>query len=407
MRSDEQELGRDVRRELEALDRALSGEPVDAELDAVATLARDLRASRPEPTTDFAGRLDERVADGFASEEGGPSPFAVRVREWMAGARPARVIAPAAAMATVVLVASVALLQSGGGGDATSPVVEDIAPEQEPGDLGRGAEAAPSTGADGESAAAAPEPDTLDEIPPTATTVPTPPTDDRERVAPGSDREVESSASLSLSADGDEFEEVADGVVEITDRYKGFVVSSDESTSGETSRASFELEIPSDRLSEALADLSELAHVEARTEETLDITAPTVTARQRLTDARAEVDALLGQLADADTPKETVRIRDRLAIARAEVAAAKEELQQLARRANYSDVRVTVTSDGGGDGEWGADDAVEDIGDALSTVGGITLIAAAILLPLGLAVALAVFASRRSVRRGRERALGD
>ena len=395
-RSEEQELDREVRRELEALDRALAGEPVDAEFDAVATLARELRETRPAPSSDFTESLDERAAAGFTAGGGAPpSRFAARVRGWLAGARPMQVVAPAGAVATVVLVASVAVIQSGGGGveDATSPIAEQSTQSESTADGGRDAAAAETLEAPDSGAAG------------TALPVPSPPSQDRERVAPGSDREVESSATLSLSADGDEFAEASDGVVEITDRYKGFVVSSDESEFGDTSRATFELEIPSDRLSEALADLSGLAHVESRTEDTLDITAPTVTARQRLTDARAEVDALLGQLAEAESPKETEDIRSRLDIARAEVAAAKEEFQQLVRRANYADVRVTLTSDAGGDGDWGADDAVEDIGDSLSTAGGIALITGAIALPIALLVALVAFAWRRSVRRGRERAL--
>lgn len=412
-RSEDLELDREVRRELDALDRALAGEPVDAEFDAVATLARELRETRPEPDAAFAEELDRRAAGGFPARDGAPpSRFAVRVREWLAGVRPMWIAAPAGAVATVVLVASVAVIQSGGGEDATSPVAEQSTQGEPAADTGRDAAAAetleaPDTGAAGGTAPPGESELNADEALPTTPTVPSPPTQDRERVAPGSDREVERSATLALSADGDEFAEAADGVVEITDRYKGFVVSSDESEFGDTSRATFELEIPSDRLSAALADLSELAHVESRTEDTLDITAPTVTARQRLTDARAEVDALLGQLSEADTPKETEDIRARLDVARAEVAAAKEEAQLLARRANYADVRVTLSSDDGGEGDWGADDAVDDIGDALSTAGGIALITAAILLPIAFLVALVALAWRRSVRRGRERALGD
>jgi hypothetical protein len=132
-----------------------------------------------------------------------------------------------------------------------------------------------------------------------------------------------------------------------------------------------------------------------------------VNARQQLTDARTQVEGLLSQLATADSPEETDRIQARLDIARSDAAAAKAEVQKLARRANYSDVRVTVTSDGGGDGDWGIDEAIDDIGDALSTAGGVALVTAAIILPIALVVALIALAWRRSVRRGRERALGD
>ena len=178
------------------------------------------------------------------------------------------------------------------------------------------------------------------------------------------------------------------------------MLSSEESSSGERSRAVFDLEIPSDKLSPALADLSALAHVESRSEDPQDITAQTSTARQQLADARAQVKGLLGQLAAADTTKETDRIQARLDIARAEAAAAKAEAQRLARRANFSDVRVTVTSDGGGDGDWGIEEAIDDLGSALSTAGGIAIVSAAIILPIGLVIALIGLAWRRSFAAG-------
>lgn len=397
---EEHDLSAEARRELDALDRALAGEPVDAELDAVARLARDMRASRPTPSEGYARRLDQRAADGFPPERGSPSDFAIRVRAWLAGVRPMRLLAPAGAVATVLVVASVAVIQSGGGEDGDALQRPDT--PQSPAGVESAAE--PSGGG----TAPAPEQFELqDDGAPAPTTVPAPPTADRDRVAPGEDRKVERSATLALSTEGEEFEDVADGVVEVTDRYDGFVISSEESASGETSRAVFELEIPAESLSAALADLSALAHVEARSEDALDITAPTVTARQRLTDARTEVEGLLSQLASAETPKESKEIRFRLDLARAEVAQAKAEFQRLARRANFSDVRVTLTSDGGGDGDWGIDEALDDIGDSLSTAGGVALISAAIVLPIALVVALIAFAWRRSVRRGRERALGD
>ena len=413
MRQREQhDLSEEARRELDALDRALAGEPVDAEFDGVARLARDLRAERPAIPADFATRLDARVEDGFRPEPGSSSGAGSRFREWIAGIRAMRVIAPAGAVATVVVVASVAVIQSGGGEtgaplDGTEQTATATAPA--PTDEVRGeADAAPAipedAGALGEASGGVAEQFSED----SAVQDTLGAGGDSEAVAPGErGRKVEQSAALSLSADGDEFETVTDGVVEVTDQYGGFVLASEASSSGERSRAVFDLEIPSGRLSAALADLSALAHVEARSEDTEDITAQTVTARQRLADARAQVKGLLGQLAAADTPKQTDRIQARLDIARSEAAVAKAEAQRLARRADFSDVRVTVTSDGGGDGDWGIEEAIDDIGDALSTAGGVALVSAAIVLPIGIVIALIGLAWRQSVRRGRERALGD
>ena len=40
----------EIERELEALDRALAGEPVEPDLEHLAQLARELRSERPQPT---------------------------------------------------------------------------------------------------------------------------------------------------------------------------------------------------------------------------------------------------------------------------------------------------------------------------------------------------------------------
>jgi hypothetical protein len=389
---EDHELSVEARRELEALDRALAGEGVDPELEGVATLARELRASRPHMPERLAANLDERTASGFASAA---PPKSERLRHWLTGIRPIQVLAPAGAIAAIAVVVSVAVIR-GDGGDAgpmagTTPVAEEDTepvPGQEaqlsaPG--GAPVDAGASTGS-----------------------VPRGPTIDpgSGRLAPRqNERAIESSASLGLSTDADEFDGVADDVIAVTDRYSGLVVSSDETTSGETSRATFELAIPSDRLQEALADLSALAHVQSRSEATEDITAPTVNARANLTDAQAEVEALLRQLGEADTPSETREIRARLDIARAQVAEARDDVRRLARRADLATVLVIVTSDGAGDGDWGVEEALDDVGDVLSTAAGVTLVSLAVLVPLALVLALVALAYRLAVRRGRERAL--
>ena len=61
--------------------------------------------------------------------------------------------------------------------------------------------------------------------------------------------------------------DVADGVIDVSDRYDGIVVSSQVSENAEgRSTAHIELAIPADGLQDALADLSELADVSSRSE---------------------------------------------------------------------------------------------------------------------------------------------
>src|ERR687896_290875 len=77
----------------------------------------------------------------------------------------------------------------------------------------------------------------------------------------------------------------------------------------------------------AVQRLSRLGRVRGLSRSTVDITASVVSARERLTDARAERKALLTQLADADTVNETESIRERLEIVSREIASARAALR--------------------------------------------------------------------------------
>jgi hypothetical protein len=233
---------------------------------------------------------------------------------------------------------------------------------------------------------------------------PAPPPSGRQGLAPGQEqRKVEHAAQLELSTDPEDVPDVADEVIGVTDRYEGIVVSSQVS-GGDRSVANFDLAIPAVRLQDALADLSELADVSARSESSLDITEPFVSSRERLTDARAELDSLLAQLADADTPREARSIRARIEIVRGQIAQARDELEDVARRARFARVAVTVEGDGGSGG-WTLGDAADDALDVLRTIAGVALVSFAILVPLGLLIAIGVLIARLGARRSRERVL--
>jgi hypothetical protein len=395
---DQHEISAVARRELEALDRALAGEAVESDLEAVAELARQLRAARPQTPAGFATALDQRAASGFAAGESRSALVGLRHR--LVGIPARRLLAPAAALATLAVVISVAVIQSSGpGDDPTRPSgIGTEAPQATPSPEGEGKGSAPKRGEALGGATPAAEPDLA--VPPDDPGLP------RDRLAPGQrQRAVERSAHVALSADADEFAEVSDGVVEVADRHRGIVLSASQSSSEETSQASFELAIPSGKLQQALADLSDLGHVESRSENSLDVTASVVGARARLADARSEVASLRRQLAGATTPRATDRIRERLRQARERAAEARTAVRRLDQRTRFATVAVTVSSDGSGDGEWGVSDALDDIAGAISTAAGVALISIAILLPLALLAALAAAVSRAAARRGRERAL--
>ena len=390
---DEGTLSAEAERDLAALDAALEGRPAP-ENEAIARLARDLRAKRPAPHPRFTEDLDERAAEGFRGA-GRPGPVA-RLRDRLAATPPRRMLAPAGALATLAVVAGVALSQTGGGDDSSSPTIE---PAQGPGDAqapGAGAESAPQ--AQGAPGAVAPQP------PPQVEDLGGAP--GRNGLVPGQDvRKVERAAQITLSTDEDEVPDVADDVIEVSDRYEGIVVSSQVSEDAEgRSSARIELAIPAESLQDALADLSDLADVSSRSESMLDVTEPFVSARERLTDARAELDSLLTQLAEADDPRETRSIRARIDLVREEIASARSELESVSRRARFANVSVTINGDGGS-GSWSLGDAADDALDVLRTVAGVALVSLAGLLPVALLGAIAWLAGRAAARRRRARAL--
>src|SRR3954471_18034076 len=81
----------------------------------VEELERELRAERQEPSQDFARRLDEWAEAGFPRDSGlgprlaGRGGFARRLWDRVTSTPPRRILLPAGAVATVAVVAGVAI----------------------------------------------------------------------------------------------------------------------------------------------------------------------------------------------------------------------------------------------------------------------------------------------------------
>jgi hypothetical protein len=195
--------------------------------------------------------------------------------------------------------------------------------------------------------------------------------------------------------------------VRVTDSVGGFVGTSSVTSGRE---ATFELRIPSDQLQRALRDLSRLAHVRERTQQTEDITSSVVSARDRLEDARAERASLLRRLSRADTDAESARLRARLHTVSRDIARYKAALSRVENRARFANVSVEVVADRSAaaaddGGAWTPGDALGDAGRILEVAAGVAVVTAAALLPIVLIAALAWLAGRRALRRRREAAL--
>jgi hypothetical protein len=345
-----------------------------------------LREDPPRPDPGWARELDRRAAAGFPRPPR-KSPWA-RLRPFLMPS-----LGFAATVLLVVGIASVDMSSDdeggSGGGSATSA---EHAADPSGGSSGGSEELRDASGSVAAPRSIPPNPGGGD-----------PDSDRREN------RKQEHSAALTLAAPPREIEDVADGILRVTDAAGGYVESSSVA-SGADARGSFQLRIPSARLPRAIAELSRLAHVRERTQATRDITAQSVSARERLREARREREGLLRALARATTLNETESIKARLRTVNGQIASARASVRRIDNRAAFANVAVELVADrdagaAADDGEWTPGDALSDALRVLEVAVGIGLIVLAIALPLGVIAALGLMASRAAGRRRRERAL--
>jgi hypothetical protein len=225
-------------------------------------------------------------------------------------------------------------------------------------------------------------------------------------------RKVEQSAELFLGAPADRIDGVARAVLAEVAEVGGIVDRSNVTTGSDAdaSGASFVLRIPSARLQEALGALSRLphAHMLSRSDDTTDVNERFVSLRRALANERAERDGLLRALRAATSEQETLRLKARLDVLERTIATSERAQRGLNARIAYSRVALTVDAeDGGGSGghSFTPRRALHDAGHVLSVTAGVILIAAAVLVPFVLLLALAWPFLRVRRRRQREQAL--
>ncbi|MGI8728551.1 MAG: DUF4349 domain-containing protein, partial [Solirubrobacteraceae bacterium] len=379
-------LSPEEHRELDALDRALAGEPVDRDLLELEQLVQDVRADAAQMSPGFAARLEHQAAEGFpASQE--PPKQRRRPRRWA--------LIPAGGALAAALVALVVVLGASESDD-DAQTSGPIAAKQESAQSARGDSASAPLAAPSADSSAAQDRAVAPPVPRT-----------RGPISPStSPRKVQRSATLKLSVPGDEVEATADDVIGTVDRFGGIVASSsiggDEQTGG---AASFDLRIPTERLDDALAALSKLGNVAERRQELVDITGSFTTVIDRLSDARAERRGLRRALGRAPSKARVDGLKARLRSASRRVARLEGELAALRRRADLATVSVTVGGDAdkaddgsGSGGSWSPGDAARDALRVLEVSAGVALIALAVAAPLALLGALVAF-GRRAGRR--------
>jgi hypothetical protein len=437
--------------EMQALDYALRGEPVGPEMSSLATLVSDLRAEREDIDQEFSASLDAWAAAGFprgqrpgAGESSSPNGAQglQGPRNWFTSTPPRRIFAPAFAAASVIVIAAVAISQSGnisGGSDSPSSgsspsgaIVDQAANSAESsGDTGIADSASSGSAGAGAAIETTPraiEPDAAPSSEALKRQVQAPldsfsAGDTARRESPGAvsgnlkkiqqNRKVERDAQLALAADPEDVPDVASRATDVTEQYDGHVLSSQVSGSSDSATATMELAIPSKNLDDAIADLSDLADVSSSSQGSDDITRPFISAREELNGFRAQRASVLKRLAAATTDQEEADLNAKLQVLNDEVANSRASVQRLQNKASISHVSLRISSDekigsgSGNDGGWDIGQAVHDAGHVLTVVAGVALISAAVLLPLAFLALLAGLAVRISRTRSRERALDE
>jgi Domain of unknown function (DUF4349) len=380
-----------------------SATALDPEERKLQELVLELRDDAPAPDPDFELRMNARVAAGFPSSRRGLRMPAFALR------RPQLAALGVAASLLVALVVAVSIDNGGSqsAGVAATSGARDAA--------GGGSAAVPESAAAPTQKAIAPAPSASTEsgapsssAGSTADSVigPVPPSPGGGFVG-GRNRKVERSAALTLATPKDKLSDVGDQVIAVTDRYRGFVLSSSVTSAGdEGSNGSFDLRIPVRSLRPALRDLSGLADVKSRTENANDVTASFVSARTRLQELNAERRGLLRRLENAPTDRAASAIRARIRIVNAQIESQTQVMNDLRRRTNYAAVSVTLQAkqgDSGGGG--GISDGARDLRDSLVDAANLSLRVLGVAIPIALVIALLWAGSGWFTRRRRESAL--
>ena len=180
-----------------------------------------------------------------------------------------------------------------------------------------------------------------------------------------------------------------------------------------TGYAEFELSVPSANLGQTMAALSRLrgASVLSRTDATQDVTGQLGGAGRRLADARELRTSLLRKLEIATTTAAIDSLDAQIRDANASIARDLATLRAMHRQVDFSSISVTINAalapghPVAHSGGFTIGRAAHDAGRVLVVAAGVALITLAVLVPVGMLVALGLWLAYAIRRRRREQAL--
>ena len=394
-RLDESPIDPEIAVSLDAIDATLAGEPVDPQYAELAELALLLSTERPQLEDEYARSLDQRVEGRFAHP-----PERVRSRR-------RRLWAPLGASVTALAaaVAVVVVLAGGSGGSSSGFSAGSTTASPATVTTSASSASASSAAADAGSAASSAS---AASAPPTRSAAPSPALQ-----LPPNGRKVVQSAQLSLSSAPNRIDDVSQEVFNVIGFEHGIVNSSEVTSTGNPNgNAQFQLSVPSGSLADTMTRLSELqyANVVSRTDASQDVNDQYGNDVRRLNDDKATRDSLLKQLGSAVTQQQIDSVHAQLKNVDGSIAGDEAAVSGLNNQVDFSKVQVTVQADAtpaavAHSNSFTIGKAAHDAGRVLTVVAGGALIALAVLVPVGLLVAIAWWIAAAVRRRRREHAL--
>lgn len=383
-------------------------------------LTLELRALRPSPSVAFTAELDARVTAGFAKAGEEEEGLLGRIARALRNGSPRRLALPAGAVALTALVVATAVIAIGETEhnvsaphhevDARGSIEREVASGPPPASSrGQGgqkgfeySDAPPASNLSGGAGTASPsagyQSSGSTSKYQTSAAEPT-----------AGHRAVERDAELVLWTPPGEIGKASKEVFGAVHAANGVVLSSSVRDQDGESSARFQLLVPSARLSDTLAALSQIAGVRSRHESTLDITAPTVSVGDRLKDSEATIEGMLTQLGATESYEERALLERQLRQERQRAVVLRSQLGQLQRRADFARIslRIESGSDSGAaaSGRWGVDDALRDAGRILAVAAAVAVVSLAVIGPLVVILLLAWLAHGIWLRQRRQRAL--
>jgi hypothetical protein len=339
-------------------------------------LIHELRASRPAAPADLRARVRELAVHEAAV----PPSLLAKLRRRLPERRLALVALPAAATIAIAAAGVVGLARS----DAprTEALYEELATADK---------ATPESAGRGEA------------MPPVTTTLGAADADRSRAIpAPAGPRAQRTSATLTVEvADSDGVSESAQKALDLTRRLGGHVVSASVVT-GEGANAAITVRVPSDRVQEAVVQLSALGDIVSQQVSIEDLQATLDQLERRERSVRAQIAGLTARLESDSLDAETrARLEARRQNLRAELRSLRSGQSSLRGEARMSTIQLTVVTPESSGGVAPASKLDRTIDEALNVLvweGVIALAIAIAAAPFAL-VALAVWLGRKLYRR--------